>query len=144
MAGKKGQQRDFCRSDVVYYIFIDLCNGMTRRDIREKLAQDGYEGNHTAKLCKTAVYGLLHDALELFKEEREAEMSHMRDLFYGRLMALYQVSLDAGDRTNALGCLKEIAKFADLYPRDSKNIEVQSNGPVAIKFGFSNNEDANG
>lgn len=137
MAGKKGQVR-YDRETVLMHVYCDLVNGLTKMDIRDKLADNQYVGQPTKGLCQSAVSKLLRDALEMFKVERESEIDYMRDLWYNRITNLYNASIENGDRQTALGCLKEFAKFADLYPKPQQKVELSGSldHKVEIDFGF--------
>lgn len=141
---KKRGHAKFDRQHVVYSIFCDIVNGMTKRDIYQKLAENGY-GEPTENIATSTRSALVHDAYNLAKDEREDQIAKQRDLFWNRLTAVYQECMTTGDRQAALKALDMFAKYGAMYEGDNKAImnvngtPIDGGGTVTINFGFSNN-----
>ena len=101
----------YLKEKVVIAVWIDLCNGVSRHDIMQKLDSDlMVEGVETSKLTKSMRYKIISDAYAMAKAELDEQRDKQRELFYQRLLTVFNESMEANDRQNAL---KALDMFAD-------------------------------
>lgn len=132
----------YLKEKVVILIWIDLCNGLTKCDIMQKLDNDMYEDIQTSKLSKSMRYKVISDAYSMAKSELEEQREKQRELFYSRLTTVFNDSMQANDRQNALKALEMFAKFGDLYTKEKVEISGTIDHNVVIDFGFDNDEES--
>lgn len=145
MAGDKKRGQQFKSEEIVYLIWLDLINGLTRYDIKLKLETDAYErdGYKTSDHKKSAHYNWITQAYDKAKYELQENEDKLRDLFYNRLTAVYNECMTAGDRQNGLKALDMMAKFGGLYT-DNKKVELSGkvDSTITIDFGFDNGDES--
>lgn len=128
----------FLKEKVVIAVWIDLCNGVSRHDIMQKLDNDlMVEGVETSRLTKSMRYKIISDAYAMAKEELEEQRDKQRELFYNRLLTVYNECMVANDRQNALKALDLFGKFGGLYEKEKVEISGNLTQDVNISFGFS-------
>ena len=128
----------FLKEKVVIAVWIDLCNGVSRHDIMQKLDNDMMvEGVETSKLTKSMRYKIISDAYAMAKEELEEQRDKQRELFYQRLLTVFNESMEANDRQSALKALDMFARFGDLY-NNTQKVELSGNltQDITINFGL--------
>ena len=136
------QWSKFLKEKVVIAVWIDLCNGVSRHDIMQKLDNDMMvEGVETSKLTKSMRYKIISDAYAMAKEELEEQRDKQRELFYQRLLTVFNESMEANDRQNALKALDMFAKFGGLYDKEKVEISGNLTENVNISFGFSEDKE---
>ena len=128
----------FLKEKVVIAVWIDLCNGVSRHDIMQKLDNDMMvEGVETSKLTKSMRYKIISDAYAMAKEELEEQRDKQRELFYQRLLTVFNESMEANDRQSALKALDLFGKFGGLYEKEKVEISGNLTETVNISFGFT-------
>ena len=128
----------FLKEKVVIAVWIDLCNGVSRHDIMQKLDSDlMVEGVETSKLTKSMRYKIISDAYAMAKEELEEQRDKQRELFYQRLLTVFNESMEANDRQSALKSLDMFARFGGLYDKEKVEISGNLTETVNISFGFT-------
>lgn len=128
----------FLKEKVVIAVWIDLCNGVSRHDIMQKLENDlMLEGVETSRLTKSMKYKIISDAYAMAKEELEEQRDKQRELFYQRLLTVYNECMVANDRQNALKALDLFGKFGGLYEKEKVEISGNLTETVNISFGFT-------
>lgn len=128
----------FLKEKVVIAVWIDLCNGVSRHDIMQKLENDlMVEGVETSRLTKSMKYKIISDAYAMAKEELEEQRDKQRELFYQRLLTVFNESMEANDRQSALKALDMFARFGDLY-NNTQKVELSGNltQDITINFGL--------
>lgn len=128
----------FLKEKVVIAVWIDLCNGVSRHDIMQKLENDlMVEGVETSRLTKSMRYKIISDAYAMAKEELEEQRDKQRELFYQRLLTVFNESMEANDRQSALKALDMFARFGDLY-NNTQKVELSGNltQDITINFGL--------
>lgn len=128
----------FLKEKVVIAVWIDLCNGVSRHDIMQKLENDlMVEGVETSRLTKSMKYKVISDAYAMAKEELEEQRDKQRELFYQRLLTVFNESMEANDRQSALKALDMFARFGDLY-NNTQKVELSGNltQDITINFGL--------
>ena len=128
----------YLKEKVVIAVWIDLCNGVSRHDIMQKLDNDMMvEGVETSKLTKSMRYKVISDAYAMAKAELDEQRDKQRELFYQRLLTVFNESMEANDRQNALKALDMFARFGGLYDKEKVEISGNLTETVNISFGFS-------
>ena len=128
----------YLKEKVVIAVWIDLCNGVSRHDIMQKLKNDlMVEGVETYRLTKSMKYKIISDAYAMAKEELEEQRDKQRELFYQRLLTVYNECMVANDRQNALKALDLFGKFGGLYEKEKVEISGNLTETVNISFGFT-------
>ena len=126
--------------DLVSLVYVDICNGVSRSDVIQKL-QLGEYGNKPYKQRQSAYY--YNAALDRFAVDTDIEMEKLRDVFYSRYETILAECMKRNDLFNARATLDSMAKIF-LGIRDNQtNIQVNSDkeGGITINFGFQNNND---
>lgn len=132
----------FLKEKVVIAVWIDLCNGVSRHDIMQKLDNDlMVEGVETSRLTKSMRYKIISDAYAMAKEELEEQRDKQRELFYQRLLTVFNESMVANDRQNALKALDMFARFGGLYDKEKVELSGNLTENVNISFGFSEDKE---
>ncbi len=132
----------YLKEKVVIAVWIDLCNGVSRHDIMQKLDNDMMvEGVETSKLTKSMRYKIISDAYAMAKEELEEQRDKQRELFYQRLLTVFNESMEANDRQSALKALDMFARFGGLYDKEKVEISGNLTENVNISFGFSEDKE---
>lgn len=132
MAGNAKQKHHYHFQHILEQVWADLVNGLSNHEIRQKLQNDLYD-EPTSHFKKSWHYKIIAEAYKELSMELAENRDKQRVLFYNRLLALYNDSVEHNDRQVALGTLKEFAKFANLY-EDVQKLEVKGN--LTIDFGF--------
>ena len=128
----------YLKEKVVIAVWIDLCNGVSRHDIMQKLDNDMMvEGVETSKLTKSMRYKVISDAYAMAKAELDEQRDKQRELFYQRLLTVFNESMEANDRQNALKALDMFARFGGLYDKEKVEISGNLTETVNISFGFT-------
>jgi hypothetical protein len=126
--------------DLVSLVYVDICNGVSRSDVIQKL-QLGEYGNKPYKQRQSAYY--YNAALDRFAVDTDIEMEKLKDVFYSRYETILAECMKRNDLFNARATLDSMAKIF-LGIRDNQtNIQVNSDkeGGITINFGFQNNND---
>ena len=125
--------------DLVSLVYVDICNGVSRSDVIQKL-QLGEYGNKPYKQRQSAYY--YNAALDRFAVDTDIEAEKLRDMFYARYETILAECMKRNDVFNARATLDSMAKIF-LGVRDNQtNIQVNSEKDgITINFGFQNNND---
>ena len=126
--------------DLVSLVYVDICNGVSRSDVIQKL-QLGEYGNRPYKQRQSAYY--YNAALDRFAVDTDIEAEKLRDMFYARYETILAECMKRNDVFNARATLDSMAKIF-LGVRDNQtNIQINSDkeGGITINFGFQNNND---
>lgn len=125
--------------DLVSLVYVDICNGVSRSDVIQKL-QLGEYGNKPIKARQSAYY--YNAALDRFAVDTDIEAEKLRDMFYARYETILAECMKRNDVFNARATLDSMAKiFLGIRDGNQTNIQVNSdkNGGITINFGFDNN-----
>lgn len=127
--------------DLVSLVYVDICNGVSRSDVLQKL-QLGEYGNKPYKQRQSAYY--YNAALDRFAVDTDIEMEKLKDVFYSRYETILAECMKRNDLFNARATLDSMAKiFLGVRDGNQTNIQVNSDkeGGITINFGFQNNND---
>ena len=125
--------------DLVSLVYVDICNGVSRSDVIQKL-QLGEYGNKPYKARQSAYY--YNAALDRFAVDTDIEMEKLKDVFYSRYETILAECMKRNDLFNARATLDSMAKiFLGIRDGNQTNIQVNSDkdGGITINFGFDNN-----
>lgn len=125
--------------DLVSLVYVDICNGVSRSDVIQKL-QLGEYGNKPYKARQSAYY--YNAALDRFAVDTDIEAEKLRDMFYARYETILAECMKRNDMFNARATLDSMAKIF-LGIRDNQaNIQVNNNsdGKIVVTFGFGENK----
>ena len=125
--------------DLVSLVYVDICNGVSRSDVIQKL-QLGEYGNKPYKARQSAYY--YNAALDRFAVDTDIEAEKLRDMFYARYETILAECMKRNDMFNARATLDSMAKiFLGIRDGNQTNIQVNSDkdGGITINFGFNNN-----
>lgn len=125
--------------DLVSLVYVDICNGVSRSDVLQKL-QLGEYGNKPYKARQSAYY--YNAALDRFAVDTDIEAEKLRDMFYARYETILAECMKRNDVFNARATLDSMAKiFLGVRDGNQTNIQVNSDkdGGITINFGFDNN-----
>lgn len=125
--------------DLVSLVYVDICNGVSRSDVIQKL-QLGEYGNKPIKARQSAYY--YNAALDRFAVDTDIEAEKLRDMFYARYETILAECMKRNDVFNARATLDSMAKiFLGVRDGNHTNIQVNSDkdGGITINFGFENN-----
>lgn len=127
--------------DLVSLVYVDICNGVSRSDVIQKL-QLGEYGNKPIKARQSAYY--YNAALDRFAVDTDIEAEKLRDMFYARYETILAECMKRNDVFNARATLDSMAKiFLGVRDGNQTNIQINSDkeGGITINFGFQNNND---
>ena len=127
--------------DLVSLVYVDICNGVSRSDVIQKL-QEGMYGNKPIKARQSAYY--YNAALDRFAVDTDIEAEKLRDMFYARYETILAECMKRNDVFNARATLDSMAKiFLGVRDGNQTNIQINSDkdGGITINFGFQNNND---
>lgn len=125
--------------DILDLVFVDICNGVARSDITQKLMKGLYEPQKRGMTYRTA-NEYYNCALDRMHYNTDVEHARLKDIFYNRYESLLETAIKKGDIFNARGILDSMAKTFLGTDKEKNKIEINSNnGEVVIKFGFNDN-----
>ena len=137
---KRWQEAD----DLVGLVYVDLCNGLTKSDILEKLQSGGYDDFD--KLSQRQSYEYVKAAYMRMQYDFQAECDELRADLYSKMMAVYADCMKNNDRYNALNALDKIMKLTGVAvdkPQTAIQINSDKEGGVTVNFGFVSKEETN-
>ena len=141
---KKTKEKKFIplkKEELIELIFLDLINGESRYRIMLKLDRDAYDGFTTSKLSRATKYYYIAEAYKNCEAERREEREKQRDLFFERILSVYNDAIMNRDRQNALKALDMGCKLANLYPKEEKDINLNGSINANISFGLNKEEE---
>lgn len=129
--------------DILDEVYVDICNGVARSDITQKLMKGLYEPQKRGMTYRQA-QEYYNCALDRMHFNTDVEHARLKDIFYNRYESLLETAIKKGDVFNAKGILDSMSKiFLGDFKQNqgATNIQINSdNGNVVIKFGFSNDD----
>lgn len=129
------KKEPFDKEALIELIWIDLVEGVSRYQILLKLERDAYDGYHTSHLSRSSKYNYIQEAYNNCKAERQEEKEKQRDLFYERILNVYNDAITNRDRQNALKALDMGLKLSGLYEQ-KQDINISGNLNATISFGL--------
>ena len=132
--------------DVIDEVYVDICNGVSRTDITEKLINGLYESQKRGMTYRTA-QEYYNTALDRMHFNTDVEHQRLKDIFYTRYESLLETAIKKNDVFNAKGILDSMAKIflvGDMKSTNNAKVEVNTkDSKVTISFGFAKDEEDN-
>ena len=142
---ERAQSALFNRTDdILDEVYVDICNGVARCDITQKLMNGMYENQNgqTKKLTYRTANEYYNTALDRMHFNTDIEHQRLKDLFYTRYESLLETAIRKDDIFNAKGILDSMAKIFLGMDKQQNNIQINNNKEgITIKFGFSNGDE---
>ena len=127
--------------DILDEVYVDICNGVSRSDITQKLMKRMYTPQKREMTYRQA-QEYYNCALDRMHYNTDLEHAELKDIFYNRYEALLETAVKKGDIFNAKGILDSMAKIFLGMDKQQNNIQINNNKDgIVIKFGFSKDED---
>lgn len=130
----KAYSRSLERFNITKQIYLDLLNGASHTDCIEKLTSGALDKTYT----KNGAEKVYKDARRMVMLDFEVEKPQLKEQLYSYLRDTYSECRKNGDRYNAILAINSIAKLVGLTDNRQQSIQVNTDGPVTIKFGFEN------
>ena len=127
--------------DLVSLVYVDICNGVSRSDILQKIQLGAY-GNNPIKYRQSVNY--YNAAMDRFAVDTDIELEKLRKMFYGRYEALLESAITKGDLYNAKGILDSMARIFGVErksPDTAIMINSDKEGGVTVNFGFDKKDE---
>lgn len=123
--------------DILDEVFVDVCNGVSRSDITQKLMNGVYEHQKKGITYRQA-QEYWNTALDRMHYNTDIEHARLKDLFYNRYESLLETAIRKDDIYNAKGILDSMAKIFLGLDSKQNNIQINNNSDgIVIKFGFA-------
>jgi hypothetical protein len=127
--------------DILDEVYVDICNGVSRSDITQKLMKGFYEPQKKGLTYRQA-QEYYNCALDRMHYNTDVEHARLKDIFYNRYESLLEAAVKKNDISNARAVLDSMAKIFLGMDKTQNNIQINSNedGKVIINFGFADEE----
>ena len=123
---------------IINQIYADICNGISKTEIYQKVINAQYEGIKKPKMARETAALYYKYAMERVGVDREKDEDELRNKLYSRYESLLIKAIEKGDVFNARGILDSIAKiFLPNRPETAIQINSDKEGGVTVNFGFS-------
>jgi hypothetical protein len=131
--------------DILDLVYVDICNGVARSDITQKLMKGFYEPQKREMTYRQA-QEYYNCALDRMHYNTDLEHAELKDIFYNRYESLLETAIKKSDVYNARCVLDSMSKiFLGDFNKTQNNIQINSmgDGKVVVTFGFGeeNKED---
>lgn len=130
--------------NVIDDVYVDICNGVARSDITQKLVNGKYESQtaQQSKMTYRTANEYYNTALDRMHFNTDVEHHRLKDIFYNRYEKLLEKAVKKGDLANAKGILDSMAKIFLGMDKQQNNIQINNNKEgITIKFGFTKDDD---
>lgn len=141
MRERKTDRTTFNKDELMELIWCDILNGVSRYQILLKLERDAYPGFITSAYKRSSKYKIVKDAYDHCKIELDGNKDKLRQLFYDRLLGLYNDCIENRDRRTALETLKYISKLSGIEEPEKIELSGTLDNNVNITFGFNKNNE---
>lgn len=140
-SAKRGSDKLFNKvDDILDEVFADICNGVARSDVVQKLMGGLYPKQEKGMSYRSA-YEYYSAALERMAYNTDVELKRLKDIFFNRYETLYEEAVKKNDVFNARAVLDSMAKVFLGTDKQNTNIMVNADKEgITINFGF-NQED---
>lgn len=126
--------------DILDEVYVDICNGISRSDITQKLMKGFYEPQKRGMSYRQA-QEYYNCALDRMHFNTDVEHARLKDIFYNRYESLLESAIKKNDIYNARGVLDSMAKIFLGLDQKQNNIQINNNSDgIVIKFGFTDDE----
>lgn len=127
---------------IVDEIYVDLCNGLTKSDVVQKMAEGMYENQQGKGIKERTALDYLRAAQQRLAYNFESQAEEMRADLYNKLISVYADAVKSNDRYNAIQAVNTIMKLTGVAldkPQNNIQLNATSSG-VTINFGFQKEE----
>jgi len=124
--------------DVIDKVYEDICNGISRAEITQKLMNKEYEVQKR-KLGYRTANEYYNCALDRMHYNTDIEHARLKDIFYSRYETILEKAIKKGDLNIAKGVLDSMSRiFLGDFNKTQNNIQINSmgDGKVVVTFGF--------
>ena len=122
--------------EIVELVYVDICNGVSRRDCQKKLTLGEY-GNKPISTRQAQFY--YKAALDQLAENTDIEAKRLKDILFSRYESLFETAVQKNDIYNARGILDSMAKIFGIEQKTPQTA-IQINGgdeKIVVNFGLS-------
>ena len=128
---------------IVDEIYVDLCNGLTKSDVVQKMAEGLYEHQNGKAIKERTALDYLRAAMQRMAFDYEKDAEQLRADLYTKLTAVYADAVEHNDRYNAINALQTLMKLTGVaMDKPQNNIQVNANKEgISINFGFKKEEE---
>ena len=127
--------------DILDLVYVDICNGVSRSDITQKLMKGFYEPQKREMTYRQA-QEYYNCALDRMHYNTDLEHAELKDIFYNRYEALLETAIRKSDVYNARCVLDSMAKIFLGMDKQQNNIQINNNKEgITIHFGFQKDDD---
>ena len=130
--------------DILDEVYVDICNGVSRSDITQKLINGMYENQNgqQKKMTYRTANEYYNCALDRMHFNTDIEHQRLKDVFYNRYESLLETAIKKDDIYNAKGILDSMAKIFLGLDKQQNNIQINNNTDgIVIKFGFDKKDE---
>lgn len=130
--------------DILDEVYVDICNGVSRSDITQKLINGMYENQNgqQKKMTYRTANEYYNTALDRMHFNTDIEHQRLKDVFYNRYESLLETAIRKDDIYNAKGILDSMAKIFLGLDKQQNNIQINNNSDgIVIKFGFDKKDE---
>ena len=123
--------------EILELVYVDVCNGVSRRDCQKKLTEGEY-GNKPFSVQQARAYYTA--VLDQIAQNTDIEHKRLKDVLWSRYEALLETAVKKDDLYNARGILDSMAKIFGLEQK-TPTTAIQINGgdeKIVVNFGLSN------
>ena len=122
--------------EILELIYVDVCNGVSRRDCQKKLTEGEYGNKPFSPQQARAYYTAVLDQIA---QNTDIEHKRLKDILWSRYEALLETAVKKDDLYNARGILDSMAKIFGLEQK-TPTTAIQINGgdeKIVVNFGLS-------
>lgn len=122
--------------DILDEVYCDICNGVSRSDITQKLMKGFYEPQKRGMTYRTA-NEYYNCALDRMHYNTDVEHARLKDIFYNRYESLLEAAVKKNDIYNARAVLDSMAKIFLGMDKQQQNILINGGeDKIVINFGL--------
>ena len=128
---------------IVDEVYVDLCNGLTKSDVIQKMSEGLYENQNGKGIKVRTAIDYLNAAQQRMAYDFESQAEEMRADLYTKLLSVYADAVQKNDRYNAIQAVQTIMKLTGVaLDKPQNNIQVNANKEgIQISFGFKKDEE---
>ena len=123
--------------EILELVYVDVCNGVSRRDCQKKLTEGEYGNKPFSPQQARAYYTAVLDQIA---QNTDIEHKRLKDVLWSRYESLLETAVKKDDLYNARGILDSMAKIFGLEQK-TPTTAIQINGgdeKIVVNFGLSN------
>lgn len=128
----------YTKEEWLNQLWVDVMNGYSRYELLRRLEVD-YYGWESDKWSRSKRYELLKEAYNKCKLELTEKRDDLKMVMFNRYLSIYQDSVEARDRGNALKALDSITKLSGIAEPDK--VDITQDVKVSIDFGLNKDEE---